>query len=181
VGIQIEDGLGSGNRARVASDNHLGVDAVTFSKMAEQSHANGFAFTITSTHVTSAVNREMFYLQNDADEHMHIETVSMASSIINIATVLEVTGGTPAGTTISPTNLNLISGVSKAFTAFGNEDVAALTGNILWSGRVPVHGTVEADFQGALILGTGDGISVSWDLAASVEVTVMGYWLDPTA
>ena len=179
MGFQIEDGLGSGRRAVVADDFHLGVDAVSFPKIAEQSHANGLAFTVTSTHVTSGTAKEMIYLQNDATEHMHIETISIASSIINIAQVLEVTGGTPAGTTISPQNLNLISGVSKAFTAFGNEDVAALTGNVLWAGRVPVHNTVLIPFQGSLILGTGDGITVSWDLAASVEVTIFGYWLDP--
>ena len=179
MGFQIEDGLGSGRRAVVASDFHLGVDAITFTKMAEQSHANGLSFTITSSHVTSGTDVEMIYLQNDADEHMHIESVTMASSIVNTAHIIEVTGGTAAGTTISPQNLNLISGVTKAFTAFGAESVAALTGNNLWVGRVPAETAIVADFQGALILGTGDGIAVSWALAASVEVTIMGYWLDP--
>ena len=176
MGLQILDGLGRGFSASVDDEGHLTVDSIALTEMAHQSDDHGLAFSMVSTYVTTAVNREMVYLQNDAEENMHIENLSLASSIVNIATILEVTGGTPAGTTISPQNLNLISGVAKSFTAFGNGDVAVLTGNSLWAGRVPISQSINVSFSGALILGTGDGIAVSWDIAASVEVVIFGYW-----
>lgn len=176
MGFQIEDGKGTGVRAAIDSEGHLLVDAIVLTELAHQSDAHGLSFTWTSTHVTSAGDIEFISIRNDADENLHIDNIIWGSSIAQQFTLLEVTGGTPSGSTLTAQNLNLISGVSKTNTAFGSTTVSALTGNILLVARVPASQAVTMDMHDALILGTGDTISVSALVAASVEVSITGFW-----
>ena len=176
MGFQIEDGLGRGFSAQVDDEGHLVVDAITLSELAHQSEAHGLTISITSTYLTTVASQEMFSFQNTADEHFHINNITFGSSIANTFTLIEVTGGTPAGSTITAQNLNLISGVTKSHSAFGNSDVTALTGNILGKWRVPASQAMSFDLQDAIVLGTNDIIAVEVFVIASVEVTLTGFW-----
>ena len=176
MGIQIEDGLGRGFSAQVDDEGHFVVDAIILSELAHQSEAHGLAMSITSTYLTTIASQEMFSFQNTADEHFHVNEITFGSSIANTFALIEVTGGTPAGTTISAQNLNLISGVAKSHVAFGNGDAGVLTGNILGKWRVPASQAISFDLQDAIVLGTNDIIAVEVFVIASVEVTLTGFW-----
>ena len=176
MGFQIADGLGRGFSAQVDSEGHLVVDAITLSELAHQSDAHGLAISITSTYLTTVASQEIISFQNTADENFHLNSVTVGSSIANTFALIEVTGGTPAGTTITAQNLNLVSGVAKAHSAFGNGDVTALTGNILGKWRVPASEAMTFDLQDAIILGTNDIIAVEVFVIASVEIMFTGFW-----
>ena len=176
MGFQLEDGRGTGARAVVDNEGHLIVNSIVLTELAHQSDAHGLSFTWTSTHVTSAGDVEFISIRNDADENLHIDNIIWGSSIAQQFTLLEVTGGTPAGSTITAQNLNLISGVSKTNTAFGTTSVTALTGNTLLVTRVAASQAMVVDMHDALILGTGDTIAVSALVAASVEISITGFW-----
>jgi len=176
MGFQIEDGLGKGFRAGVDDEGHLQADVIVLSELAHQSDIHGLSFVWTSTHVTSAGDIEFISIQNDADENLHLSHLTVGSSIANQFTILEVTGGTPSGSTLAAQNLNLISGVTKANTAFGTTSVSALTGNTLLVARVPASRAIQLEFDDALILGTGDTVAISALVAASCEATVFGFW-----
>jgi len=176
MGLQIQDGLGRGFSAQVDSEGHLVVDAITLSELAHQSDSHGLAISITSTHLTTVASQEILSFQNTADENFHLSNITFGSSIANTFALIEVTGGTPAGTTISGQNLNLISGVAKSHVAFGNADAGALTGNILGKWRVPASQAMTFNLEDAIILGTNDTVAVEVFVVASVEITLTGFW-----
>ena len=178
MGLKLEDGLGRGFQASVDNEGHLTVDAITLSEIAHQSDAHGLGIVVTSTYVTTVANQEIFAFKNEADEDFHVDEFILGSSGINQFTVFEVTANTAGGTTITPQNLNLISGVTKASSALGNGDVTgSITGNTLGVFRVPAHEAIVFDYKDALILGTGDQIAVSVLITAvSCEITMLGFW-----
>jgi len=177
MGFQIQDGRGSGARAVVDDEGHLVVDAINLSEAAHQSDAHGLAFTWTTQYVSTAVNLQFISIRNDADENLHIASISVGSSATNLFTLLEVTSGTPAGSTITAQNLNLISGVSKANTAFGDASVTGtLAGNTIAVRRVAALTSQKVDTDDSLILGTNDTIALTAASSGSVEAVVSGWW-----
>jgi len=74
--MQIEDGHGSGNKARVVEGNKLYTKAVTVSVEHETNHDEGLAFSVPFSQSPTAADDCIFYMINSADEDLIVEGVT---------------------------------------------------------------------------------------------------------
>ena len=94
--------------------------------------------------------------------------------------IIEVTSGTPAGTSITAQNINLVSGVVADETAFGNAAVTgSLSGNTLYRVQTSANDVAEIRAQG-LILGKNSIIAITAHFldggTATTTVSVIGHY-----
>ncbi len=181
MGIQIEDGTGSGAKAQVKSDNALLVDAHTIPRGAFVSEEEGQAYAWISTDATSAGEESISVQNTSTDKNLHISKIIVAGVQATIHAALLVTGGTPAGTPITGVNLNKASSNTAAATAFGDAAVTgSVVGDIIAQAYHVALGSAVIDFDGAVILGQDDTIAVRTVAGTDgiVYVTVLGFYDD---
>ena len=101
----------------------------------------------------------------------------LVASAIATWDLLEVTGGTPAGTVLTFINPNMASGTVNTATAFGN---AAVTGSVVGDTimllRTLADTSYEFFIEGAIVLGNTDKFAISFSASATVYLTVGGFW-----
>jgi len=99
---------------------------------------------------------------------------------VTVWTLFEVTSGTAGGTTITPVNLDLNSGIIAQATCFGNAAVSGtLSGTTLGYGVANHDIEAEMLVEGSLILAENDEIAITVteaDAPAAVYVTVIMHY-----
>lgn len=177
MSLPIKDGTGSASQARVDVDNRLWTRGVTFGPL-EDAAEEGDAGTFVSTFTTGATNIEVLSIQNDEqDLELHISRMQVSASVNGVWTLIETTSGTAAGTPLVYANPNLTSGTVHSHTSFGNASVTgSLAGNSLgiWSNLASSQ--LDIFFEGAIVLGNGDEIALSFSADGVVYVTMQGFW-----
>ena len=179
MAIQIEDGTGTGFKAKVESDNALLVDAHTIPRTAFVSESDGQSYAWISTDATAAAEESISVQNTSDDKNLHIQKVIFAGVEATVHAVLLVTGGTPAGTVITGVNLNKASSNTAAATAFGDNAVTgSVVGDIIAQAYHQAVGSVTIDFDGSVILGQDDTIAVRTiaGTAGIVYVTIIGFY-----
>ncbi len=176
----IVDGTGSGNKARVNDDNHLLVAAIAESEFEFISHTKGLAFSWSSSFATGGSDIEVLSLATTSStSHVHVSEIIFSTDTNTKFTVFKVTSGTPAGTILTPTNLNVGIGITAPSTSFGNASVTgSLSGDVILPVRVIADDTKQMMFLGALLIQQGEAIAVTSSVSATVEVTILGYFED---
>ena len=164
-GISQADFSRSG-RLNVDSENNLTAHFVSLEA--------GKAFNVYSEDDDAAAGDFVCYLKNTSTtDNLFIDLVRFSSENAATVKVHEVTG-TASGTTITPFNMNLGSGVSAEATALGNAAVSGLTSSaVLAADRVAANTSTIIPFDDILILGTNDAIAVEYDTGTTGDCEVL--------
>lgn len=173
----IGDGEGSGRVAGVDKKFRVKGNVVAVGPLETESNLDGNAGFFSSTFATGGTDVEVISIQNTEAKHLHITRMFLAASAIGTWDLLEVTGGTPAGTTITHVNPNMSSGKVNTTTSFGN---AAVTGSVVGDTIALIRTLADVSYdvfiEGAIILGTNDTFAISFSVSATVYLTVVGFW-----
>lgn len=177
--IQGEDPyLGGSQTAGVNKDKHVLVESVSKTDIEFQSFIKGRAYAISSTYSATA-NDEVISIKNDSTTLDFIvdEIVIGAGAACNFD-LFEVTSGTPAGTTVTPINLNTGSGNSADLTCFGNASVTgSLSGSVLvYDGVTAASDHATLNLKSGLVIGQEKTIAVTASATTTVRITVLGYF-----
>ena len=158
---EIKDGTGTGNKVKVTADNRLAVS----------SKANPRPYYVSRD----------FYIKNTSSTRNLLLHAVEFHSVENVKWKIWHVSGTAVGTLITPTNLNLGSGLPAEAICMGNAAVTGLTE----LGQVGAHRTTalsEAgmEFSDALILTPGTAVAVEYDTGTTgiMELDVFFYFED---
>jgi len=156
----IEDGTGSGNKAKVTDENQIVVAAVVQGELEHESEENGAGYNWCSDTVNIDANDTVLLVKNDSSTTLHIEYVDIDNgSLASEYTLhLPTTEVTVTGTIVTGSNINTgIPNVAEATAA--SDETNNTQGN--------VHRTVflEADdgiriMTPGVILGKNKSIAV---------------------
>lgn len=160
---------------KVSSDGRAQVDAVIESEL-EKASEKGDAFMAYSSYSLTG-GEEAFYLENeDSTRDIRVEYIEVSTSASGIASVMEKTGGTPAGTVVTPVNLHLGSskGSTSEFTVLGNASVTgSVVGDTISAHDLATSGPWRFFFEGGLILPKNSGIFVRFATTGVVHVACL--------
>jgi len=173
MGLTVDDGAGRGYSASVSDVLRLNVSAKTAERPFYISRDDQLAFTATS-HVASAVAGDyVCYLQNTSStRNMYIWEIHMGAVNNSLFKLWQVSG-TGAGTTVTPSNLNLGSGLTAEATCLGNAAVTGLTAvKELHPVRVQANGNGGTEFFGALIIPPQEAVALEYDTGTTGIVDV---------
>ena len=186
MGIQIEDGTGSGKTAKVNYENRL----LTYSIIeSEPQHANeeegrvfrALAF-ITPSIVNPSIETEtsFFYMKNTSTDRLRIYKIKLWAENNEIIDIYVNKSGSPVGgTEIVPVNANFGSGIQAEGTFLKGNDITGLSGGTL-IGRIRVpadHNTHDIDFESTLILPKNNNLVLSTPLGGSdIEIITAFYY-----
>ena len=180
MGMQIEDGVGSGQQVGVSpTGNRLNVSSRSDERIYYVSRDNGSSYTVLSIDTPSGAGEYNFYFQNNStSEKFYIKEITIGT--IGAASFkISKVSGTATGTTITPTNMNFISGNIASATTMGNGAVGGLSETaVIETVILSANSTDHIDFHDALILGQSDAIAVETDTFSSgaVHISVVGFF-----
>lgn len=179
MGIQIEDGIGTGQTVSVSpTGNRMNVSSRADERIYYISRDNGDAYTVASIDTAAAGEYNFYFKNTSKTKKFYVKDFIIGSGSLAIFKISTVTG-TAAGTSIVPVNLNRIAGTTADAVAFGNAAVTGLSEEALLDVvSVTADSTVSVDFHDALILGQDDAIAVEYDTGAgdTIHITMVGFF-----
>jgi hypothetical protein len=129
MGIQIEDGLGTGKIAGVSSENRLCVDAVSEPKDHHTNAESGKVWSLPFDGIDAAGNGDyIFYIQNTGDKSLGITDIRLSAD--TAATQIEihgVTGTASGGSALTPVSRTVGSSAAPTATIETGTDITGLT------------------------------------------------------
>ena len=180
MSIELEDGTGSGYRARVDNDNRLHTSAVTFSESAEIARHHADTYLWTSSFSTNT-GEEVIYIKNTSTTQNLIIDKATVNSVLTGLFELCTFTGTAGGTGITGANSNRTSGKTASASSYGDASVTGLTSATrIDLARVPANGRATMELNDVLILGQGDSIAITYTGSTGITDTIItGYYIDP--
>lgn len=183
--MQIDDGTGTGRKAKVNLDNYLHVSAVGESRLSHNSdkHSNSYSWTAVSADI-DAGDTGLLIANDSTTQNLHITKVYMWADVATQFKIHCPAYAAPAGTAVVANNLNRTSPKAAPATAKADETGNTFAaGNVVLTVRNNEVGTdqfgVDWDFEGALILGYHQCVAVDIIAeSAAFEVTIFGYFED---
>lgn len=131
----IEDGTGTGKRAKVDEENRLRVEAVSERLIHHINHDEGAAYSMVFDQAAAngAADELLLYIKNTDDEDMIIDEINITISAANIVYCKLGDSGTVGGTptAIVPANLNAGSGKSATGTFYKDDAMSGLSGGAI--------------------------------------------------
>lgn len=182
MGFEIEDGKGRGYNASVSSAHRLNVSSKSLDRIFYISRDDGRAFNLISVVASAAAGDHIAYIKNTSStRNMYIYRVEFHSANAALWKLWSVTGTAAGGSALTPSNLNRTSSKTAEATARGDGAVTSLTtGDILGVHRSAANGEGEMSYDGALILGPNDAVSVEYDTGTTgaAEVDFLFWYED---
>lgn len=177
--MQLEDGKGRGNVAEVNDDNQLVTNGVIVTHLHFNSEKNGISFSWSSGTYDAAAGDTILLIKNTSTtKDLHIHQIWLSTDTeTRVVVHVPATEVTPAGTTITGSNLNTTSAIVAGASA-KRDETDNTQGNIYWAGEIQAAtNPLMIDFEGALILGQNESIGVDYvaDVAAC-DVTILGHY-----
>ena len=177
MGIQIEDGLGTGQSARV-SENRLETSSRMNPRIAYISRDKGDAYAWVHSYDYDAGDTILLVSNNSTTQDLYIHKINVGSDTATKYTVHSPAYPTLAGTSITGVNLNRTSGKTAEAEAYGDE-TGNTQANVLYEGHVQANEDKEIETRADIILGYRDVIAVDLETAGtSGIVTIVGYFED---
>lgn len=177
MSIHIADGKGGQGGLLQIIENRAQVDATTETAFERASRA-GLAFAWTNvTYNMDAADTILAVRNTSADKKLHIVRAFMSSDTVQVA-VFHITRGSGAlaGTAVTGANLGTGGGVADA-DAQGDETTNTSQGGLVSRYEMLAATQADVDFEGAVILGTGDSFAVDFPTdAAIVYCSFWGYY-----
>ena len=187
MGIQIEDGTGSGNQVSVSSENRLNVSARTGTRLyyCSRNDGNAYCWTAVSADVAAGVGG-IYLANNSTSKSLFIERIYLWADVVTQFKVWCPASYTaPNGTAIVGVNLNRKSGKTADATCTANETNNAFAAaqtittvtNSYYDDAAAAGSGQWIEYDGALILGYHDSVSVELVAdTAAFEITIMGHF-----
>ena len=179
MGLQIEDGTGSGRQAKVDDENRLVTSATNTPKIASVSQNNGESYVWTA-YVDWGADKNAIWLRNDSNSlKLHIDRISITAAAAAVVEVWVGNGNTVGGTTVTGVNLNRSSGkTADATCRHTNTNVDAGTGmTLLGTYHIPATTISCIQFGGALLLGVNREVAVNLVTdVGNTAINVFGYF-----
>lgn len=184
--LEIKDGTGTGNRAKVNERKELTVRSRAVSGLHDESLLGGEAYWVGTTLIpvtTAAGYTGVLYVKNDNDTGDVIIAgwrLRLAGNVVQYWRLrVKAATGTliDSGTDLTPSNVNVASArVLNANVKQGSNGQTVTDGKIVseWVNNVGVE---NLDMEGALVLGPGDSLTLECfpqadgDVSAAVLVT----------
>lgn len=176
---QIKDGTGKGFLAQVDSENNLATRAVNVPEI-EYASDKGDSYSITSTTYDYAAADTILLIKNTSTtQHFNVNKIYISGDTATQVIVhIPTSEVTPAGTAITPRNLNAASAKTAAMTAMRDE-TANSQGNIMASLRIVANTMAVLDFGGALEIPTNESLGVDFVTdGAACDVCILGHYED---
>lgn len=171
----------------MSDDNRLHTFSLLEYPMESFSHT-GDAFVCASEFIaltTTASFTGLLYLTNTSVTHnIHIERIRTSSTVGTLWKVIKnPTAGTliSAGTTTLPISYNYSSGRTLAGTAKKGVDAQTVTdGTWFEQWQTNVYTSLERNYDGGIILGSGNSIAILAQPSAAATVgTTFSVWVEP--
>lgn len=180
MGLQIEDGTGSGKQVGVDSENRFKTASVTNRKMTSVSEIHGEAYCWTTYQATTG-DVNAIWLRNDSNTNrLHIDHIDITPpTTTSVYEIWVGNGNTSGGTGIAGVNLNRSAGNSDDATcAYKNTNVDAGAGmTLLGTYGLPALTISTVNLEGALILGVNREIAINVITAGGASaINVFGYF-----
>jgi len=179
MGIQIEDGKGSGSRCRVDSDNRIRAYSVVEPEIAYASEENGEAYAWTSvTYDYGAADTILLVKNTSTSKKLIIDSIVMTSDTATIAHIHVPACTTPTGTAVTGVNLNTSSNNVAEATAKTDETTNAIgVVGIVATVVLEADKTFTHDTRGTIVLGTNKCVAVDYVTdGTAATVTITGYY-----
>jgi len=177
----IDDGGGNGRQAKVSRNNQVLVLSTITSFSAWTSKEYGQDFGWVSSYAATAADYVVYIMNLDTTNYLRVNRLIFSSTVATLWTLIKVTGGTPAGTTITGTNTNFSSGKTALVTALGN---AAVTGSPTGTVINKIHTAISTPFEyrveGSIILPVNTAIAVQASATGTIAVFISGWFEDIT-
>jgi len=185
MGLQIEDGTGSGVTAEVNVDNRLSTTSVSIPEIAYHAlKGNSYSFPSNFLSLTGAGTHAILYVKNTAHNlYLHISDIRISCDVStkwrlwkNPSAGTIITGGA----TLDPVNLFFESGNSAQVTAkIGGQGFTLTDGTLVGQALIPA-GAGNMQVDNAIILGTDDTVAMTAEVggAGTVGVTWLGFYDD---
>jgi hypothetical protein len=167
MGMQLLDGTGRGNRARIDANNRLHTNSVAESIQADISLRKGEAYQVIGETALAAATKNVLFVNNISSSFMwvtyiRIQIVGAAGGTTGAATYFEMTKEETygsGGTAVTPTNMNFSSGNTAEVNAYNDNPTLAGTAVVFerwYPGSANDRNTYNK--EGALLLGNNDGL-----------------------
>ena len=173
----IDDGTGTGYKAKVDDHNRLSVIATTHNAAAQASE-EGFTFFWTDSYDYAAADTILWLANTSTTMNLFLEKIHVASDTTTLITVHSPAYAAPAGTAITGTNANRASGRVAEAECYRDEENNSqgvkLIQDIIIANTpytFPVDGKIELGYHNCVAV---DFVTVG-TLAAAVFV---GYFSD---
>lgn len=122
----IQDGTGSGNKAKVDSGNKLWTLAVSVPLQHHNAHIHQSAFSLIAQQTPTGADDCFAYIKNDDSDELNVWELCITCAAAEYIEIWEVTG-TAVGTDYAPVNLYIGSGKKPQTTCKVGNDVTGLT------------------------------------------------------
>jgi hypothetical protein len=180
MSLKVQDGKGSGRLAGVSLNNRLETSSRASHRSFYVSRDEGQSYTWTSTY-SAATTNEVLYIKNTSKTlKLYLDSIdcNQVGGVIGAFIIKEVTG-TAAGTAITGTNTNLVSGNVAPVTALGNASVTGTTDAATISTiGVEQYAHNNILFPATIILGLNDAIAVEFTGSTGVVNVTMHGWFE---
>jgi len=176
MGLQIEDGTGSGAQAHVTPDNRLDVSSRTSPRIAYISKDEGRSFTWSHFYDYDAADTILLVSNSSTTRKLYIHTIAVGSDTATRFTIHSPAYPTLAGTVVTGVNPNRTSGSIADAEAYGDE-TGNMQANVIFNGMLIATGTSIVKPEGSIILGYHDCVAVDLVTAGTMgTVTITGYY-----
>ena len=187
MGLQIEDGHGSGNTVKVDEHGHLETHSVVKIEFKYASNVLGDAYSWTAiSSDIDAGDTALYVCNNSTTKNLYIQRIYVWSDTYTQFKIHLPAYVTPAGgTEVVGKNLNTTSGKIADATARADETSNVFAAaNTICTVRNNEVGTDQfgqwIEFDGAIVLGYHKALAIDViaELAA-YECTIMGFYMQP--
>ena len=176
MSIQIEDGAGTGNRAKVSNTGLLEVEAVIITEFEAISEENGASFIWSSDAVNIDANDTVLLVKNTSATALHITQIRISTSTTSEFTIhMPTTAVTVTGTTVTGVLINTTKTGAADASAASNETNNS-QGNVIGTAFLLANTTDALDFEG-VVLAKNKSIAVDQVAdTALAAVSIYGYY-----
>ena len=168
--MKIEDGTGTGKRAKVSSQNRLEVNAVHVAEMTHISSTDGGAYSLhlDRTFLAADTIENIGFLQYTGEYKLQVNTIYFSREGVALLSGeqarIELTTGdlyTSGGTLTTPVNLNIGSSSALSASVYsGATDIVLDKTSEVDMFDIVIENNANISFEGALILNKNDSIGI---------------------
>lgn len=168
----------SGTYAGVTDDNHLMVESISKTDLEYNSLNLKRGFSVITRYSATANDYILSIECTSETLNFVIDEINFGSSVATEFEIGFVAGGTPAGTSVTPINLNGGGSNGTSLTCFGNASVTGITSAsiIAYEGVGTADQYRKHDTLSGVVLTKGDVFYIKTLDTATVTATVYGHF-----
>jgi hypothetical protein len=136
-------------------------------------------FTWASNYSTSGAETILYVKNQDPLNMMRHNRIMLSSEVNQLWTIIRVTGGTPAGTLLTPQNLNFASARTPLSTAYGNAEVTgSVVGSVIFRFYSLALTLTQLYLDGSIVVPYNESIAITCSAAGAIAVDIEGFFAE---